>query len=64
MLLLSLTLKDQIDCALLCDKIQRSLNRISPIHDMQNKVLSLYLSDISSSQDIVVTPLLEDKRNE
>ena len=62
MLILSLKLSDQIDCAVLCKKIQDSLIRVGPIHNTENKLLTITISDIIDSQQTIPVSLIEHKQ--
>lgn len=61
MIILNLSLKDNIDCGYLCKRLQDELNRHLSSHQVDNKVLTIYLNDIIDSNTTTSIKTIESK---
>ena len=61
MLLTTIKLSGQIDCNTLCQKIQVALNRIGPLDNLDNKIMTINITDIIDSNSDIGPPKIEYK---
>ena len=60
-LLLSLTLDKPIECNNLCGKIQAALNQYVSQASLDNKLISIYITDINDGAIVQKQLLIENK---
>jgi hypothetical protein len=60
-LLLSLVLNKPIECNNLCSKMQAMLMRYASAESLENKVISIYVADMSEGELVQKQLLIENK---
>lgn len=61
MLILTVSLKDNIDCNTLCKRLQESIQKNLRAEDIDRKIITVNLNDIVDSQQISGPRLIESK---
>ena len=61
MLILTVSLKDNIDCNTLCKRLQESIQQNLRAEDIDRKIITVNLNDIVDSQQISGPRLIESK---
>ncbi|NDB55798.1 hypothetical protein EB169_08235 [archaeon] len=61
MLILTVSLKDNIDCNTLCKRLQESIQKNLRAEDIDRKIITVNLNDIVDSQQISGPRMIESK---
>jgi hypothetical protein len=61
MLILTVSLKDNIDCNTLCKRLQESIQQNLRAEDIDRKIITVNLNDIVDSQQISGPRMIESK---
>lgn len=64
MLLVSFSLGAQIDCGVLCQKIQNAIVSLGHIENPYDKLLTISISDVSDGTIVNKIPLIEYKHEQ
>lgn len=61
MLILTVSLKDNIDCNTLCKRLQESIQQNLRAEDIDRKIITVNLNDIVDSQQISGSRMIDSK---
>ena len=62
MLILTISLKQDIDCNNLCRRLQKAIVKNLKPGDIDNKIITIHINDIVTSQETTKTLNMENKK--